>query len=135
MPQSKRKGDRDYSDCKFRSQLTNLPAGIQHMLDRALDSFGTDPVVLARWTKPVVLANGKTVLERDFFPHGSNKIDICCADGVAFVLYQSGVVDLGRDTQWFRARWMDGRSMGGAIHHAHYYYAHAGNGDRVYELP
>ena len=83
MPQSKRKGDRDYSDCKFRSQLTNLPAGIQHMLDRALDSFGTDPVVLARWTKPVVLANGKTVLERDFFPHGSNKIDICCADGVA----------------------------------------------------
>ena len=39
MPESKKVGN-DYSACKFRTLLTNLPAGIQHMLDRALDSFG-----------------------------------------------------------------------------------------------
>lgn len=132
MPESKKVGS-DYSACKFRTLLTNLPAGIQHMLDRALDSFGTDPNVLQRWTGPVVLANGTTVLEKDFFPYIPT--DICCADGTAFVLYQSGVVDFGRDKDYFRARMMDGKSMAGAIHWAHYYHAHKDNEDRVYQLP
>lgn len=132
MPESKKVGN-DYSACKFRTLLTNLPAGIQHMLDRALDSFGTDPNVLQRWTGPVVLANGSTVLEKDYFPHIPT--DICCADGTAFVLYQSGVVDLGRDKDFFRARMMNGKSMAGTIHWAHYYHAHKDNEDRVYALP
>jgi len=133
MPESKRIGTSDYSACKFRTLLTNLPAGIQHMLDRALDSFGTDPNVLQRWTGPVVRADGTTVLEKDYFPHIPT--DICCADGTAFVLYQSGVVDLGRDKDFFRARTMDGKSMAGTIHWAHYYHAHKDNEDRVYALP
>lgn len=133
MPESRRIGTSDYSACKFRTLLTNLPAGIQHMLDRALDSFGTDPNVLQRWTGPVVRADGTTVLEKDFFPHIPT--DICCADGTAFVLYQSGVVDFGRDKDYFRARTMDGKSMAGTIHWAHYYHAHKDNEDRVYELP
>jgi hypothetical protein len=133
MPQSRKKGERDFSDCKFRSLLSNLPAGIQHMLDRAFDSLGTDANVLQRWTAPVVTKEGKTVQEKDWFPHAKN--DICCADGVAFVLHQSGVVDLGRNKDYFRARKMDGKSMAGTIHWAHYYYAHADNADVVYELP
>ncbi len=133
MAKSRKKGDRDYSDCKFRSLLTNLPAGIQHMLDRAFESLGSDEHVLKKWIQPVVTEEGKTVLEKDYFPHAKN--DICCADGVAFVLHQSGVVDLGRNRDFFRARKMDGKSMAGCIHWAHYYYAHADNADVVYELP
>src|SRR5687767_3599338 len=133
MPQSRKKGDRDFSDCKFRSLLSNLPPGIQHMLDRAFDSLGSDANVLQRWTAPVVTKDGKTVQEKDWFPHAKN--DICCADGAGFVLHQSGVVDLGRNKDYFRARKMDGKSMAGTIHWAHYYYAHADNADVVYELP
>jgi len=133
MPESRRIGTSDYSACKFRTLLTNLPPGIQHMLDRALDSFGTDPNVLQRWTGTVVRSDGTIVLEKDYFPHIPT--DICCADGVAFVLYQSGVVDLGRDKDYFRARTMDGKSMAGTIHWAHYYHAHKDNEDRVYALP
>ncbi|MBZ0120446.1 MAG: hypothetical protein K8H88_25870 [Sandaracinaceae bacterium] len=135
MPTSRKKGDRDFSDCKFRTLLTNLPPAIQHMLDRALGSFGTDVNVLPRWNGPVVKKDGSTVLEKDYFPHNPSIQDICCADGVAFCLYQSGVVDLGRNPDYFRARMMNGKSMAGCYHWAHYYYAHEGNADVCYELP
>ena len=81
--------------------LGNLPAGIQRMLNRALNSFGTDLNVLPRWSEPVITAKG-TQLEREFFPHASN--DICCADGVAFCLYQTGVVDFGHDKDYFKSQ-------------------------------
>lgn len=133
MPASRRK-DRDFSQCTFRSRVPGLPAGIQHMLERAFDSLGTDVDVLKRWNRPVALPGGGSILEMDYFPCVARR-DICCADGVAFVLYHSGVVDLGRDREYFRARKMNGASMSKAIHWAHYYAAHEGNEDRVYELP
>jgi hypothetical protein len=55
--------------------------------DRAFYSFGRDEDVIAkRWTAP--LPGGRT--EADF---ARTKDDICCADAVAYVAYQSGVVD------------------------------------------
>lgn len=119
MPTSKAKG-RDYSDCKFRTLLTNLPPGVQHMLDRALDSLGLDWNVMPRWKEPVQTPNG-AVPENKFFPHASN--DICCADGAGFILYQSGVCDLGKDKDLFKSR------IAGAIHWAHYYWPHEKNTD------
>lgn len=129
-PKSRKKGERDFSDCKFRSLLTNLPPQIQQMLDRAFDSFGMDATVVTRWIRPVVLANGKTVPENQFFPHKKGA-DICCADGVAFVLYQSGVVDFGRNPNVFKPR----PHRKNAFHHADYYVAWEGNADFCYELP
>src|SRR5687768_646192 len=127
MPASKRNGS-DLSACKFRTLLTNLPAGIQHMLDRSLDSLGTDANVLARWSQPVQTEKG-VQLEREFFPH--NPTDICCADGAAFVLYQSGVCDIARNKLHFKP-------IGYGYHAAHYYWPHPGNQDicrLIQEIP
>lgn len=122
MPTSQAIG-RDFSKCTFRTLVPNLPAGIRRMLNRALNSFGTDLNVLPRWSEPVITAKG-TKLEREFFPHASN--DICCADGVAFCLYQTGVVDFGHDKDYFKSQ------IAGAIHWAHYYTPTKKNEDICY---
>jgi len=128
MPESKRNGS-DFSACKFRTLLTNLPPGVQHMLDRALDSFGTDLNVLPRWNQPVMTPDGPKI-ERNYFPHASN--DICCADGAGFILYQSGVCDLGMQKDLFKS------AIPKAIHWAHYYWPHEHNTEvceLVQEIP
>src|SRR3954471_11913702 len=122
-------GGRDFSACAFCTLLSNLPAGIQRMLQRALNSMGTDLNVLPRWSQPLQTPDG-SVLERKYFPHASD--DICCADGAGFILYQSGVCDLGMNKDLFKSR------IPKAIHWAHYYWPHEGNADiceLVQEIP
>ncbi len=122
MPTTKAKG-RDFSDCTFRTLVPSVPPAIQRMIERALGSFGLDSNVLPRWKEPVPQKDGSTLTERQVFPHVAN--DICCADGAGFILYQSGVVDLGRDRDFFKAP----KGYGGCIHAAHYYWPHEGNTD------
>src|SRR5215212_6848322 len=143
MPESRMKpvgNFKDYSNCTFRSKLTNQPEGITHMLARALGSIGSDANVLKRWDQPVETKQG-IKLEYNVFPHTNDyenhadgvKLksgdDICCADGAAFILYHSGVCDLGRNRNVFKAETNSTGHYAGCIHSAHYYWPHKGNTD------
>lgn len=80
----------DYSECTFKWLWNKRPRPepVRHMVeDRAFYSFGRDEDVIAkRWTAPI--PGGRT--EAEF---ARSKDDICCADAVGYVAYQSGVVD------------------------------------------
>lgn len=106
---------------KYVSLVQSPPKGIKNMIERGLDSFGKDVEVLPRWNLPVKTEKGD-VPENKWFPCTPGA-DICCADGVGFLLYQSGVVDLGMQKDLFKSR------IEGAIHWAHYYWPHSGNAD------
>src|SRR5688572_6752189 len=102
MASSKKKGDYDWSECTFESDARGaLPAGVQRMLKRAFASFGPDGHVLSRsWTEGVPA--GKS--EAEWFSY-CPPTDICCADGAAFVIYQTGVTDLGKVTSPWAGYW------------------------------